>query len=191
MQHEGVHVTYPAWVEQAVDWEQQHTTDTDKMGVAIQVSRWNIEQGTGEPFGAAVFRSDTGQLVGVGMSQVVLHKNSVLHAEVVAIMMAEQHLQAFNLRVGGQRYELFSSCDPCAMCLGAVHWSEVSRLVCGASRDDAQQIGFDEGPVFPASYTYLEERGMEIVRGFCRAEAAAVIQAYSTNGGLIHNRAQE
>ncbi len=188
MQHGGVHVTYPAWVEQAVDWEHRYTTDTDKMALAIRVSRWNIEHGTGELFGAAVFGCDSGQLVGVGMSQVVRQRNSVLHAEVVAIMMAEQHLQAFNLQVGGQRYELFSSCDLCAMCLGAVHWSEVGRLVCGASRDDAQQIGFDEGPVFPASYTYLEERGMEIVRGVCRAEANSVIQAYATGGGLIHNR---
>ena len=191
MQHEGVHVTYPAWVEQAVDWEQRYTTDTDKMGLAIRVSEWNIEHGTGEPFGAAIFGCDTGQLVAVGMSQVVRQKNSVLHAEVVAVMMAEQHLQAFNLRLGGQRYELFSSCDPCAMCLGAVHWSGVERLVCGASRDDAQRIGFDEGPVFPESYTYLEERGMEIVRGVCHAQANAVIQAYFSGGGLIHNRVQE
>ena len=188
MQREEIHVTSPDWVEQAVDWGAKYTTDTDKMELAIQVSRWNVEQGMGEPFGAAVFRRDTGQLVAVGMSQVVQQKNSVLHAEVVAIMMAEQRLQAFNLRGGSQRYELFSSCDPCAMCLGAVHWSGVERLVCGADRDDAQRIGFDEGPVFPDSYAYLEARGMEIVRGVRRAEANAVIQAYATGGGLIHNR---
>ena len=191
MKHEGAHVTYPTWVEQAVDWKHKYTTDTDKMDLAVRVSQWNIEQGTGEPFGAAIFDCDTGQLVAVGMSQVVRQKNSVLHAEVVAIMMAEHQLRAFNLRVGGQRYELFSSCDPCAMCLGAIHWSGVERLVCGASRDDAQRIGFDEGPVFTDSYTYLEERGMEIVRGVCRTEANAAIQAYATGGGLIHNRVQE
>lgn len=191
MQHEAVHVTYPAWVEHAVDWEHQYITDTEKMALAIRLSQWNIEHGTGEPFGAAIFGCDTGQLVAVGMSQVVRQKNSVLHAEVVAIMMAEQYLQTFNLQPDSQRYELFSSCDPCAMCLGAAHWSGVGRLVCGASRDDAQRIGFDEGPVFPESYTYLEERGMEIVRGVWRAEANAVIQAYSTAGGLIHNRVQE
>lgn len=190
MQRGEVHVTYPDWVEHAVDWKHRCTTDSEKMGLAIRVSRWNIEQGMGEPFGAAVFCCDTGQLVSVGMSQVVRQKNSVLHAEVVAIMMAEQQQQAFNLRGGSHRYELFSSCDPCAMCLGAVHWSGVERLVCGASRDDAQRIGFDEGPVFPDSYAYLEERGMEVVWGVCRAEANAVIQAYATGGGLIHHRVQ-
>ena len=74
------------------------------------------------------------------------------------------------------------------MCLGATHWSRVTRLVCGATREDAQQIGFDEGPVFPVSYTYLEERGVIIVREVLRDEARAVIQAYATGGGLIHNR---
>jgi tRNA(Arg) A34 adenosine deaminase TadA len=116
------------------------------------------------------------------LSQAALYlfqPDTVRHAEVVAIMLAEQRLQAFNLRLGGQRYELFSSCDPCAMCLGAVHWSGVERLVCGASRDDAQRIGFDEGPVFQASYTYLEERGMEIVQDVCCAQANSAIQAYS------------
>ena len=64
------------------------------------------------------------------------------------------------------------------MCVGAIHWSGITRLVCGATRDDAQRIGFDEGPVFPASYTYLRNRGVEISRGLQRAEATAVIQDY-------------
>jgi tRNA(Arg) A34 adenosine deaminase TadA len=74
------------------------------------------------------------------------------------------------------------------MCLGAIHWSQVTRLVCGATREDAQQIGFDKGPVFPASYTYLEERGVSLVRGVLREEARTVIEAYARNGGVIHQR---
>jgi tRNA(Arg) A34 adenosine deaminase TadA len=127
----------------------------------------------------------------MGISQVVRQKNSVLHAEVIAIMMAEQRLQTYNLRVDGYPYELFSSCDPCAMCLGAIHWSAVSRLVCGATRDDAQSIGFDEGPVFPASYAYLEAQGMTITRQVLRAEARTIIQMYAQRGGLIHNRMKD
>ena len=157
------------------------------MRLAIELSRLNVQPRTGEPFGAAIFRSDSGQLVAVGMSQVALGNNSVLHAEVVAIMMAEHRLQVFNLRVAGQPHELISSCEPCAMCLGAIHWSAVTRLVCGATREDAQRVGFDEGPVFPESYTYLAERGVKIARGVLREEANAVIQAYRSGGGLIHN----
>ena len=57
-----------------------------------------------------------------------------------------------------------------------------------STREDAQQIGFDEGPVFPTSYQYLEERGMAIVRGVQREAARTVIEAYAVGGGLIHNR---
>src|SRR5262249_36925797 len=163
-----VQVEYPPWVEKAVDWERRYSTDEEKMGLAIELSRLNVRHQTGEPFGAAIFRSDTGQLIAVGMSQVVPQNNSVLHAEMIAIMMAEQRLQVYNLRVAGHPHELISSCEPCAMCLGATHWSAVTRLVWGATREDAQQIGFDEGPVFPESYTYLTERGVEIVRGVLR-----------------------
>jgi tRNA(Arg) A34 adenosine deaminase TadA len=190
MPAQSVRVLYPPWVEGTVDWERAYATDAEKMALAVGLSRLNVQHQTGEPFGAAIFRVDTGHLVAVGMSQVVPRNNSVLHAEVVAIMMAEQRLQAYNLRVAGYPHELVTSCEPCAMCLGAIHWSGVTRLVCGATRDDAQSIGFDEGPVFPASYAYLAERGVEIIRGVLRVEANAVIQAYLRGGGLIHSRAR-
>jgi tRNA(Arg) A34 adenosine deaminase TadA len=182
-----INIKYPAWLTGSFDWQRRYPGDDDKMAVAILLSRLNVTHGTGEPFGAAIFRSDDGRLVSVGMSQVVRQNNSVLHAEVMAIMLAEQRLQVFNLRVGGRRHELFSSCEPCAMCLGATHWSGVTRLVCGATREDAQRIGFDEGPVFPASYQYLEERGVAVVRGVQREAARMVIEAYAAKGGLIHN----
>jgi tRNA(Arg) A34 adenosine deaminase TadA len=180
-------VEYPPWAANVCEWDRVYSTDEEKMALAITVSELNVREGTGEPFGAAVFRADTGRLAAVGMSQVVRQKNSILHAEVMAVMMAEQRFQAYNLRVHGQPYELFSSCEPCAMCLGAIHWSAVTRLVCGATREDAQSIGFDEGPVFPHSYAYLAERGLSIVRGVLQAEANAVIQQYARGGGVIHN----
>jgi tRNA(Arg) A34 adenosine deaminase TadA len=188
MEISSITIQYPAWLAGAIDWQRRYATDEEKMAVAILLSRLNVTHRTGEPFGAAIFRSDDNQLISVGMSQVVRQSNSILHAEVMAIMMAEQRLHVFNLRVGGQRHELFSSCEPCAMCLGATHWSSVTRLVCGATRDDAQHIGFDEGPVFPASYQYLADRGVTIVRSVRREEARAVIEAYAAGGGLIHNQ---
>ena len=84
-------------------------------------------------------------------------------------------------------YELVSSCDPCAMCLGAVLWSGVRRLVTGADRDDATALSFEEGPVFPQSYTYLEERGVAITRAVLRQEAASVLELYRRQGGQIYN----
>jgi tRNA(Arg) A34 adenosine deaminase TadA len=72
------------------------------------------------------------------------------------------------------------------MCLGATLWSGVRGLVCGATRDDAIAVGFDEGPVFAESWAYLERRGVGIRRGVLREEAAAVLQLYRERGGAIY-----
>ena len=158
------------------------------MELAIGLARANIEHGTGGPFGAAVFESESGKLVSVGMNLVVSNHNTTLHAEMVAFMMAGQRLSSYTLGADGMpAYELVASCDPCAMCLGAMLWSGVRRVVCGAAREDAWRLGFEEGPVFSASYRYLEDRGIEFVREVLRAEAADVLRAYRERGGRIYN----
>jgi len=73
------------------------------------------------------------------------------------------------------------------MCLGAALWSGARRIVCGAGREDAAGLGFEEGPVFPESYRYLEARGIEIVRGILADEARAVFDLYRQQQGLIYN----
>lgn len=181
-------IQLPPWVASVVDWERRYESDDDKMRVAIALSRINVEQETGGPFGAAVFALDTGRLVGIGVNSVVRLNCSTLHAEVMALMLAEQQLASFSLAAPGlPRHELVTSCEPCAMCLGATLWSGVKRLVCGATREDATLLGFDEGPVFPASYEYLAHAGIEIVHGVCRDEARAVLQLYRSRSGPIYN----
>ena len=75
------------------------------------------------------------------------------------------------------------------MCLGAVLWSGVNRLVCAGVAADARAIGFDEGPVFAQSYQYLQNAGIEVVRGFMQPEAKAVLDYYASSGGRIYNGA--
>ena len=178
----------PEWVGALVDWDHAYETDVAKMKLAVSLSAHNVEQGTGGPFGAVVFRTDTNRVVAAGVNGVARERNSVMHAEVLALMLAEQAVGAYSLQGEGRpAHELVTSCDPCAMCLGAILWSGVTRVVCGASREDANRIGFDEGPVFPESYRYLETRGIMVVHGVLRAEAGAVLDAYGTGGGLIYN----
>ncbi len=69
----------------------------------------------------------------------------------------------------------------------ATLWSGVKRIVCGATREDASQLNFEEGPVFPQSWTYLQERGIEVQRGVLRDEARAVLENYRARGGQIYN----
>ena len=182
-------ISLPAWVDEVVDWDRRYAGDAERVGLAIALSRENVERGTGGPFGAAVFESVSGALVGVGVNCVERLANAALHAEVVAIMFAQQGVGSFTLGgPGAPARELVSSCEPCAMCLGATLWSGVGRLVFAASRADATALSFDEGPVFPESYAYLERRGIRIDREIGRAEAAAVLRLYRDRGGLIYNR---
>ena len=188
MSHPVIHIEYPDWVDDVVEWARPYHSDEDRMRLAIDVARANVDHGTGGPFGAAIFETVSGRVVSVGMNSVVRYNNCTLHGEMVAFMMAQQRLGSFTLGAAGMpEHELFTSCEPCAMCLGATLWSGVRRVICGATRDDALRLDFDEGPVFDASYEYLAERGVEVVRGVRRAEAADVLALYRQRAGVIYN----
>jgi tRNA(Arg) A34 adenosine deaminase TadA len=183
-----IEITLPPWVAEVVDWKRRYPSDKERMRLAIELSRENMLRETGGPFGAAIFVEQTGELVGVGMNSVQRLSNATLHAEMVAFMVAQHRLGTFTLGASGlPDHTLATSCDPCAMCLGAVLWSGVRRVLCGASRDDATRLGFDEGPVFPESYRYLQDRGITIVRGVLHLEARAVLESYRERGGTIYN----
>ncbi len=183
-----IRIHLPDWVASAVAWDRAYGDVEDRMRLAIQLARANVEHATGGPFGAAVFERDTGRLVAVGVNLVTRDRNSMLHAEMVALMLAERRLGHYSLALpDGPAHELVTSCDPCAMCLGGALWSGVRRIVAGAGRAEARRVGFDEGPVFPESYQYLRDRGVESVRGVLGAEAAAVLALYRERGGEIYN----
>jgi len=185
--HPIVCVDYPDWVDSVVDWERSYRTDKERMRLAISVARENVERGTGGPFGAGIFEA-SGRLLAVGMNSVVRLNNCTLHGEMMAFMMAQQRVGSFTLNAPHLPvHELFTSCEPCAMCLGATLWSGVQRVVYGAARQDASRLHFEEGPVFPESYQYLEERGIRIVRNVLRDEARAVLEMYRARGGKIYN----
>jgi tRNA(Arg) A34 adenosine deaminase TadA len=185
---ETVHITWPDWIQETVAFGTRYDTDDDRMRVAIELARQNVVRGTGGPFGAAIFERSTGALLSVGVNSVVRLNNSALHAEMLAVMMAQHRLGSYTLAGSpSASYELVSSCDPCAMCLGAVLWSGVGRMVTGADRDDATALGFEEGPVFPQSYVYLQERGVAVTRSVLRQEAASVLELYRRQGGQIYN----
>lgn len=187
-EHPVVHVEYPDWAGSLIDWNRRYGSDEERMRLAIAVSRANVERDTGGPFGAAIFEAPSGRLVAIGMNSVVRYQNCTLHAEMVAFMMAQRRVGSFTLNTPNlPAHELFTSCEPCAMCLGATLWSGVRRVVYGATRHDASMLRFEEGPVFPESYKYLEDRGLTIVRNVLRDEARAVMDLYRASSGKIYN----
>jgi tRNA(Arg) A34 adenosine deaminase TadA len=165
-------IELPPWIVEVLSAEERFETDEEKVGLAIELARRNVERRTGGPFGAAVFPVGGAVPVGIGVNLVERARNSILHAETVAVMHAEHELGKHGL----EGHELFASAEPCAMCLGATHWAAVERLVFAALREDAQAVGYDEGPVFPQSHAYLEARGMRIVGGLRRKESAEVLR---------------
>jgi len=180
-----VEIDYPDWVRQ-LDWQTPRPDEHDRLRLAIELARANLLQGDGGPFGAAIFEAGSGRLVSVGVNLVVPLRNSVLHAEMVAFMMAEATLGTYTLG-GSPGHALYASCEPCAMCLGATLWAGVGRVVWSATREDAGLLDFDEGPVFPESYEYLRRRGVEFEGGWLRAEGRSVLQLYRERGGVIYN----
>jgi tRNA(Arg) A34 adenosine deaminase TadA len=186
--HPTIHLEYPDWVDGVVDWRREYESDHEKMRLAIAVAHENVARGTGGPFGAAIFERDSGRVVAVGMNSVVRLNNCTLHGEMVAFMMAQRRIGSFTLHAPGlPAHELFTSCEPCAMCLGATLWSGVRRVVCGAAREDASRLNFEEGPVYPESYRYLEARGIAIEHNVLRDEARAVLELYRVLSGKIYN----
>ncbi|HEU4566315.1 MAG TPA: nucleoside deaminase [Gemmatimonadaceae bacterium] len=184
---ESVTVTSPPWLDEVVDWERRHDGTESRMRVAIALARENVLRDGGGPFGAAIFERDSGRIVAAGVNRVQQLDNCALHGEMVAVMLANARVGSYTLDAPGlPAHELVTSCEPCAMCLGATLWSGVRRLVFGALRADASAVGFDEGPVFPESHAYLRDRGIEIVGGILREDARAVLELYVERGGRVY-----
>jgi tRNA(Arg) A34 adenosine deaminase TadA len=157
----------------------------ERLLLAVQLARRNVERDTGGPFGAAIFDLATFRLVAAGVNRVIPESCSVAHAETMAIMLAQKRLGTFDLRSAGD-FELAASAEPCAMCYGALPWSGVRRLVYGATREDVQAIGFDEGDKPPDWARALEARGIEVVHALLRAEAREALEGYRRRGGHIY-----
>lgn len=157
--------------------------EAEAMAYAVALSRRNVAEGGG-PFAALVVDAQGG-LVAAGCNRVVAQGNSVLHAEMVAIMLAQQKLGTHDLRRAGQ-LTLITSCAPCAMCLGAIPWSGVSRVVCGARGEDAEAIGFDEGDKPAAWAEQLARRDIEVAEDVGREDAATVLREYAAQQREIY-----
>jgi tRNA(Arg) A34 adenosine deaminase TadA len=158
------------------------------MALVVALSAENVRRKTGGPFGAAVFDMDDGRIVSAGVNLVVSANCSVLHAEIVALALAQSRLEHYDLAtVGSRRYALVTSTEPCAMCLGAIPWSGVCVVVCGARDEDARHAGFDEGAK-PADWVrQLKRRGITVKQDVLRTEAATVLANYAAGGGIIYN----
>ena len=177
----------PAWVELFLEsWLIPLSTTSQRMQLAIALSEENVRQQTGGPFAAVVVNEETEELVSVGINLVTSAGLSIAHAEMVALSLAQTAVGEWNLSHAGQ-LQLITSCEPCAMCFGAVPWSGVKSLICGARKKDAEAAGFDEGDKPDHWVRSLQRRGIVVQCSVLRSEAASVLAHYKDNGGAIYN----
>ncbi|MES0371227.1 MAG: nucleoside deaminase [Mariprofundaceae bacterium] len=188
----NIQLCLPDWLGSFItDHQQAYTTVESRMRLVIELARLNIEHQTGGPFGAAIFNMETHKLVSAGVNLVVPSNCSMAHAEMIAISSAQQYMENYDLGATGMPpFELVSSCEPCAMCFGAIPWSGVRHLVCGARDEDARAIGFDEGPKHPEWIKELKKRGISVDRDICKDEAKELFQIYIEGEGVIYNARQ-
>ncbi len=187
-QASSVSFTLPSWIDAYIRDIDTIRDIEARMAFVIEASRQNVIHKTGGPFAAAIFEKKSGKLISLGVNLVVNQNLSILHAEMVAIMLAQYHLKTYDLGSHDLvEHELIVSAEPCAMCLGAIPWSGVCRVVSAASDSDVRAIGFDEGPKVSDYKAALQDRNIDVIVKLQRHNAVEVLQWYWQHGGIIYN----
>jgi guanine deaminase len=145
--------------------------DNSFMARAIQLSIENVRSGQGGPFGAVIVRD--GRIIAEGVNRVTSTNDPTAHAEVVAIREACRKLGFFELK----GCELYASCEPCPMCLGAIYWARLARIYFGNSAADASKIGFDDSAIYRECARPHSQRSIPMAQ-MMREQALAAFLAW-------------
>ncbi len=148
------------------------------MREAIRISLEKMQSGAGGPFGAVVVRGD--RVVGRGWNRVTSLNDPTAHAEIVAIREACRRLRTFKL----DDCELYTSCEPCPMCLSAIYWARVPRVYYGNTRRDAARIQFDDEWMYREVALPIRARQL-VMRPLLRAEALTAFRAWRDKADKI------
>jgi len=140
------------------------------MAEAIKIAVDGVNSGQGGPFGAVVVKD--GEIVGRGNNRVTSSNDPTAHAEVVAIRDACKNLNTFQL----DGCEIYTSCEPCPMCLGAIYWARPSKVYFGCNKNDAADIDFDDDFIYKEIAIPNEDRKIPFI-GFMRDES---MEAFNT-----------
>jgi guanine deaminase len=148
------------------------------MRAAIRLSITKMWRGSGGPFGAVVVKG--GRIVGRGWNQVTSTNDPTAHAEVVAIRDACRRLRTFHL----ERCELYTSCEPCPMCLSAIYWSRLRKVFYANTRKDAAKIAFDDEFIYEQVALPIHKRKL-VMKELLRNEALVAFKEWSAKSDKI------
>jgi len=125
---------------------------------AVELAKKGVKNNKGGPFGAVIVKN--GEIIGEGYNMVTSHNDPTAHAEIVAIRNACAKLSSFQLT----GCTIYSSCEPCPMCIGAIYWARPARLVYACTKEDAKAIGFDDQFIYEELELPSEERKIKTVQ---------------------------
>lgn len=143
----------------------------DFMKRAIDLSRQHMNQNHGGPFGAVIVKE--GKIISEGWNEVLCSNDPTAHAEMQAIRKAAQALQSFELTGA----EIYTSCEPCPMCLSAIYWARIEKVFFANTRQDAAAIQFDDDLIYQEIPKALEDRKIPMQQ-ICREQAVSVFQEW-------------
>ncbi|HLO91764.1 MAG TPA: nucleoside deaminase [Lentimicrobium sp.] len=138
------------------------------MAEAIKMAESNLRLNKGGPFGAVVVKD--GKIIAKGANNVTFNNDPTAHAEIVAIRAACSELNNFQLT----GCDIYCSCEPCPMCLGAIYWARPSRIFYAATREDAADAGFDDALIYKELETQISDRKIE-THQFLQQEARKIL----------------
>lgn len=148
------------------------------MARAIELAIENVHSGRGGPFAAVVVRE--GKIIAEGTNQVTSLSDPTAHAEVVTIREACQRLKHFEL----EGCEIYTTCEPCPMCLGAIYWARPARVYFACTAEDASKAGFDDSVIYEEIARPHASRKIPM-KPLMREEALAAFQAWESKQGKI------
>ena len=128
------------------------------MQEAVKETYQGVKKGHGGPFGAVIVRK--GKIIAKGHNEVLKTNDPTAHAEIVSLRKAAKLLKRFDL----SDCEIYSTCEPCPMCFGAIHWAKIEKLYFGCLRQDAAKIGFDDMFIY------------DVIKGIARKKQVAIKQ---------------
>jgi guanine deaminase len=145
------------------------TREEKFMMEAIALSRKAIENNEGGPFGCVIVKDD--EIIGRGNNKVILDNDPTAHAEIVAIRNACKHLGTFQLN----GCEIYTSCEPCPMCLGAIYWARLEKIYYANTREDAANAGFDDSMIYKEINLHVDNRKIPSAN-VCRNDAFIIFE---------------
>lgn len=141
------------------------------MAEAIRLAGDNVQNSNGGPFGAVIVKD--GKIIGKGGNKVTVNNDPTAHAEIVAIREAARNIGSFDL----SGCEIYSSCEPCPMCLGAIYWARIDKLYYAATKDDAAKANFDDSFIYAEIAKPKDQRHLQSVQ-LMREDAVKVFDEW-------------